>query len=216
MSRVVPDRLSLTSRDGKVDVIETPRRPERRRLPRYRMFESTSLQRRVRANQLIGPRVSPVAVCPVIRPLTDLSQKGFTLLVLTTLASLRRVFEGFTFVRLSDAHLHEIDLALFLQRSPPRLFTAAAWSGLGPAPETRSRGANPHLSRSLSTRWSVHHELLSVCACSTLNPRKSNSPSGTLQMRVFSSFTISFSLPMSSRIQCNASSALPRLHRITR
>src|SRR6516225_1172418 len=113
MSRVVPDRLSLTSRDGKVDVIETPRRPERRRLPRYRMFESTSLQRRVRANQLIGPRVSPVAVCPVIRPLTDLSQKGFTLLVLTTLASLRRVFEGFTFVRLSDAHLHEIDLALF-------------------------------------------------------------------------------------------------------
>jgi hypothetical protein len=56
---------------------------------------------------------TPVAVCPVIRPLTDLSQKGFTLLVLTTLASLRRVFEGFTFVRLSDAHLHEIDLALF-------------------------------------------------------------------------------------------------------
>src|SRR5271168_3134966 len=95
---------------------------------------------------------TPVAVCPVIRPLTDLSQKGFTLLVLTTLASLRRVFEGFTFVRLSDAHLHEIDLALFLQRSPPRLFTAAAWSGLGPAPENRSRGANPHLSRSLSTR----------------------------------------------------------------
>src|SRR4029077_9570659 len=56
---------------------------------------------------------TPVAVCPVIRPPTDLSQKGFTLLVLTTLASLRRVFEGFTFVRLSDAHLHEIDLALF-------------------------------------------------------------------------------------------------------
>src|SRR5262245_20445379 len=59
---------------------------------------------------------TPVAACPVIRPLTDSSQKGFTLLVLTTLASLRRVFEGFTFVRLSDAHLHEINLALFLQR----------------------------------------------------------------------------------------------------
>src|ERR1700745_3426541 len=27
---------------------------------------------------------TPVAVCPVIRPLTDLSHKGFTLLVLTT------------------------------------------------------------------------------------------------------------------------------------
>ena len=82
---------------------------------------------------------TPVAVCPVIRHLTDLSQKGYTLLVLTTFASLRRVFEGFTFVRLSDAHLHEIDPALLPQRSPPRLFTAAAWSGLRPAPESRSR-----------------------------------------------------------------------------
>src|SRR5689334_15307301 len=43
-------------------------------------------------------------------------------------------------------------LELFLQRSPPRLLTAAAWSGLRPAPESRSRGAHPHLSRSLSTR----------------------------------------------------------------
>jgi hypothetical protein len=62
-----------------------------------------------------------------------LSQKGFTLLVLTTLASLRRVFEGFTFVRLSDAHLHEIDLALF----SPTLTTTALyrssleWFGTG-------------------------------------------------------------------------------------
>src|ERR1700733_6180663 len=30
-------------------------------------------------------------------------------------------------------------------------------------------------------------------------PRKSNSPSGTLQIRVFSSFTVSFSLPMISQ-----------------
>jgi len=46
-------------------------------------------------------------------------------------------------------------LELFLQRSLPRLLTAAAWSGLRPAPESRSRGANPHLPHSLSTR-SVH------------------------------------------------------------
>jgi hypothetical protein len=52
-------------------------------------------------------------------------------------ASLRRVFEGFTFVRLSDAHLPKVFLELFPQRSPPRLFTAAAWSGLRPAPESR-------------------------------------------------------------------------------
>src|SRR6202030_1098409 len=47
-------------------------------------------------------------------------------------------------------------------------------------------------------------------------PRKSNCPSGTLQVRVFSSLTVSFSLPMISRSRCKASSALPFRHRITR
>src|SRR5262249_45715776 len=47
-------------------------------------------------------------------------------------------------------------------------------------------------------------------------PRKSNSRSGTLQIRVFSSLTVSFSFPMSSRSRCKASSALPFRHRITR
>src|SRR3981189_2756370 len=47
-------------------------------------------------------------------------------------------------------------------------------------------------------------------------PRKSNSPSGTLQIRVFSSFTASFSLPMIWRRWCRAISALPLRHRITR
>src|ERR1700680_2584747 len=46
-------------------------------------------------------------------------------------------------------------LELLLQRSPPRLFTAAAWSGLRPAPENRSRGACPHLSRSFTTMFSL-------------------------------------------------------------
>ena len=41
---------------------------------------------------------------------------------------------------------------LLLQRSRPRLLTVAAWSGLRPAPESRSRGAHPHLSRSCTTR----------------------------------------------------------------
>jgi hypothetical protein len=36
-----------------------------------------------------------------------------------------------------------------LQRSRPRLLSEAAWSGLRPAPESRSRGANPHRHRSL-------------------------------------------------------------------
>jgi hypothetical protein len=46
-------------------------------------------------------------------------------------------------------------LELLFQRSPPRLFTAAAWSGLRPAPESRSRGACPHLSRSFTTLFSL-------------------------------------------------------------
>jgi hypothetical protein len=45
-------------------------------------------------------------------------------------------------------------LELLLQRSPPRLFTAAAWSGLRPAPASRSRGTCPHLSRSFTTLFS--------------------------------------------------------------
>src|SRR5215470_17959780 len=36
----------------------------------------------------------------------------------------------------------------FLQRSPRSLLTAAAWSGLRPAPDCRLRGVCPHLSYS--------------------------------------------------------------------
>src|SRR5262249_5244261 len=49
-----------------------------------------------------------------------------------------------------------------------------------------------------------------------VKPKKSNSPSGTLQIRVFSSFTVSFSLLIILRKQCSAASALPLRHRITR
>jgi hypothetical protein len=42
-------------------------------------------------------------------------------------------------------------LELWLQRSPPRLFTAAAWSGLRSAPESRFRGVHPHLLHSFTT-----------------------------------------------------------------
>ncbi len=38
----------------------------------------------------------------------------------------------------------------FLQRSPPSLFTTAACSGLGSAPDCRNRGAYPHLSYSIA------------------------------------------------------------------
>src|ERR1700741_1326660 len=93
---------------------------------------------------------TPVVVRTVIRHPADWSQVGFTLLVSTTLVFFNdAVFEGFTFVCLSDAHLHEFLLALLLQRSRPRPFTAAAWISLESAPESCSRGAFPHLLRSL-------------------------------------------------------------------
>ena len=75
--------------------------------------------------------------------------------------------QGFTYVRLSDAYLPESYFGLLIQRSPPRLLNAAAWTGLGPAPESRSRGAYPHLSRSSSTRLGLHFCTPSVCVCST-------------------------------------------------
>src|SRR5258708_14565086 len=94
---------------------------------------------------------TPVAARSVTRHPTDLSQAGHSRLVLTTLGILTTRHRGFTFVRLPDAYLRQLLLALLLQRSPPQLFTAAAWSDLRSAPESRSRGAVPHLSRSLST-----------------------------------------------------------------
>src|SRR5262245_5853113 len=55
---------------------------------------------------------------------------------------------------------------LLFQRSRPRLLTVAAWNGLGPAPESRSRGAHPHLSRSCKTRFfSIHVVVLPFFSC---------------------------------------------------
>jgi hypothetical protein len=51
---------------------------------------------------------------------------------------------------------------LFTRRSPPRLFTAAARAGLRPAPESRSRGARPHLLCIASSTPSV---LLQYTSC---------------------------------------------------
>src|SRR6202040_644206 len=53
-------------------------------------------------------------------------------------------------------------LELLIRRSPPRRFTAAARTGLEPAPESRSRWACHHLLRSFTVRTSVHFEPLSV------------------------------------------------------
>ena len=64
---------------------------------------------------------TPVAICPVTRHPTDLSQKRLTPLVLTTSESFRRVIEGFTFVRLPDTHL----LGVMPRTFAPTLTTTA-------------------------------------------------------------------------------------------
>ena len=66
------------------------------------------------------------------------------------------------------------DYAASFQRSRPRLLTAAAWSGLRPAPESRFRRAYLHLLRSCTTAVIRSCSLLSICLCSTLIPNKSN------------------------------------------
>lgn len=65
--------------------------------------------------------------------------------------SFRRVIEGFTFVRLPDPYLLRVIPVALLQRSLPRLLTAAAWRGLEPALGSRLRRACLHLSCNFCT-----------------------------------------------------------------
>ncbi|MCY1529527.1 hypothetical protein D9M68_646760 [compost metagenome] len=95
---------------------------------------------------------TPVAARPVIRLLADWSQDDETVLVSTTLTfittRLRRVH-----FRSSFEHAPaRISSERFIRRSPPRLFTAAARTGLRSAPESRSRRAVLHHSRSFTLR----------------------------------------------------------------
>ena len=82
----------------------------------------------------------------------SLSQERDTLLVLTTFETLTTRLRKFAFARLLDTHLPRVMPGLLIRRSPPRLLTEAARTGLRPAPERRSRGARPHLLRSCTAR----------------------------------------------------------------
>jgi hypothetical protein len=73
--------------------------------------------------------------------------------------SYRRVIEGFTFVRLPDPYLLRVTPVALLQRSLPRLLTAAAWRGLEPALGSRLRRAYLHLSCNFCTSISSRFNL---------------------------------------------------------
>lgn len=123
------------------------------------------LQFRVKAYIRLTPPSTPVAARPVIRFPADLSQDDETVLVSTTLvfltARLRRVHYRSSFEHAPA----RISTELFIRRSPPRLFTAAARTCLRPAPESRSRRVVPHHSRSFTVR--IQSAELLRCLCST-------------------------------------------------
>jgi hypothetical protein len=102
---------------------------------------------------------TPTADYPVIRHPVVFSQGQDAPLVSTTSSGLRRVIEGsLAFVSRTRTCARSC-LDAFLQRSPPCLLSTAAWSGLRPAPESRSRGARPHLPCSFHASSVVHAEL---------------------------------------------------------
>ena len=80
---------------------------------------------------------TPVAVCPVTRHPTDLSQKRLTPLVLTTSESFRRVIDGFAFARLPDAHL----LGVMPRTFVPTLTTTASMGRFLSRPAPRGLSA---------------------------------------------------------------------------
>jgi len=76
----------------------------------------------------------------------------------------------FNFVRLPDPHRSEVGLGTLASNAHHRrLLTAAAWSGLKSAPESRLRRACLHLSRSLYTVRLAHLAPSFLCACGALS-----------------------------------------------
>jgi hypothetical protein len=113
---------------------------------------------------------TPVAACPVIRSPASSSQEIETLLILTTDLWFTTRHRRFTFVRLSDPYLFEVQPRHFDSNAHHRrLLTAAAWSGLQPAPESRLRRASLHLPCSLCTVRQFILNFLSVRLRRTLD-----------------------------------------------
>ena len=88
---------------------------------------------------------TPVAICPITKHPTDLSQVIETPLVLTTCLWITTRQQRFRSIRLSDSYLLEYYSTLSLECSLPHLFNAAASSGLKPAFGGRLRRAYLHL-----------------------------------------------------------------------
>ena len=129
--------------------------------PRFRM--------RAQVRVTPSPRRSPPAQYPGVRQAypQGVHALGFD----DEFFSLRRVNEGFLSVVSLTSTGSGIPRCFNLQRSPPRLLTAAAWSGLEPAPESRLRRVHLHLSRSFCTVGQVILLMPSfLCTAAHRNP----------------------------------------------
>ena len=117
---------------------------------------------------------TPTAICPVTRLPTDLSRKSSQLPVLTVPVLLTTLHQRVHF-RSSFGRTPARGRAPSFCSNAHHLghWTKAAWSGLRPAPESRSRGARPHLSHSFTTPVLPYATLLSLCLCGTPYPRNS-------------------------------------------
>src|ERR1700722_19890975 len=86
--------------------------------------------------------------------------------VSTSVKAFRHFIDG-SLALASPDHTCRNLVPAFLQRSPQSLLTAAACSGLRPAPDCRPRGAYPHLSYSATPSSSedvfVTHRFCSTC-----------------------------------------------------
>src|SRR5262252_8252827 len=80
-------------------------------------------------------------------PLPRLSREKRPPPVSTSFKAFRHFIDGSLALASSDHTCRNL-VPTFLQRSPRPLLTAAACSGLRPAPDCRPRGAHPHLSYS--------------------------------------------------------------------
>jgi hypothetical protein len=105
---------------------------------------------------------TPIAVRAVIRHPADLSQVNQTLLVSTTLEFLTTRLRRVHFRSSLGCSPARVDSRFSSNAHHHGSLPQQLGGGLRPAPESRSQGTFPHLSRSLtySHGWLVHNELL--------------------------------------------------------
>src|SRR5215471_6975851 len=119
-------------------------------------------------------RRSPSARSPGTQQIC--SQKSFSPLVSTALDFLTTRHQRFTFVRLSDAHLHKFSSCFSFNAHHHGFWPQQLEGGLRPAPESRSRGALPSSIAQLCPRFKLGH--MTSLSCTPAAHRNQGSAGG--------------------------------------